>query len=106
MAGRAHIETHEIVSSVAELVSACLCDMLIIFQFILYHFKTAGISDIVRKALAFRQQNAELQIVSTDPKSPASELKINPEDLQTIEIIAEPTFVELASKDAVIDVEI
>ncbi len=41
----------DVISSIFEFISGCLCDMIIIFQFIPYHFKSEGVSDIARTSL-------------------------------------------------------
>jgi hypothetical protein len=48
-----HVEIQEVISSIFEFISGCLCDVLIIFQFIPYHFKPEDISDIARSAFIF-----------------------------------------------------
>jgi hypothetical protein len=50
-----HLHVYEIVSSTFELVSGCLCDTLIILQFIPYHLTSLGISKIAREGLIFQQ---------------------------------------------------
>ena len=46
---------YEVVSSAFELISGCLCDILIIFQFIPYHLKPTGISKMARDGLVILQ---------------------------------------------------
>ncbi len=83
----------EIISSAFELISACLCDTLIIFQFIPYHFKAEDISQIARASLIFQQK--------TGTNSQMSGI-----DLKTIEVIVEPTLVKVLSKESVVDLEL
>ena len=78
-----NIHNYEIVSSVFELVSGCLCDALIILQFEPYHLTAINITRIARDAFVFQQT------IGTD--------------LQTIEIVAEPTFQNITSNDAIIN---
>lgn len=46
---------YEIVSASFELLSAFLCDSLIIFQFIPYHFRPTTIADIARQGIIFQK---------------------------------------------------
>jgi hypothetical protein len=75
--------SYEIVSSVFELVSACLCNTLIILQFIPYHLTPLVISKIAREGLIFQRMNGS--------------------DLQTIAIIAEPELTNAKPNDSIID---
>jgi hypothetical protein len=89
-----HIHTQEVIASIFEFVSACLCDSIIIFQFIPYHFKPRVIAEIARQALIFQQK------LGTD-------LKTTGTDLQTIEIVAEPRSEKvLSQQNSVIELEL
>jgi hypothetical protein len=94
-----HNEAEEILSSVFEFVSGCLCDMIIIFQFIPYHFKPEGIAGIARTALAFQQN------IGTHSQIPEANSETTERDLQTIEIIADSKLKESISRDTIIEVE-
>jgi hypothetical protein len=76
-------DVYDIVSSVFELVSACLCNTLIILQFIPYHLTPLIISKIAREGLIFQRMNGC--------------------DLQTIAIIAEPELTSAKSSDSIIN---
>ncbi|CAF1359077.1 unnamed protein product [Adineta steineri] len=52
-----HKEVYEILSSVFELISAVLCNTLIILQFSPYHFKPLSLSKIARKRRRIQQTN-------------------------------------------------
>ncbi|CAF1462883.1 unnamed protein product [Adineta steineri] len=52
-----HKEIYEILSSVFELISAVLCNTLIILQFSPYHFKPLSLSKIARKRRRIQQTN-------------------------------------------------
>jgi len=89
-----HVHTEEVIASIFEFLSACLCDTLIIFQFIPYHFKPRGIAEIARQALIFQQKLA-------------TDLKTTETDLQTIEIVAEPRLEKvLSQQNSVIELEL
>ena len=47
---------YEQISAVSELISACLCDTLIILQFFPYHFPPMHISRIAREGFLFQQR--------------------------------------------------
>jgi hypothetical protein len=89
---------YEIVSSSFELISACLCDILIILQFIPYHFKPIGISKIAREALIFQQN------LRTDSEANVMDFQTIETNSQTIEIISEPTLTTEISEDSVINI--
>jgi hypothetical protein len=94
-----HVEIQEVISSVFEFISGCLCDMIIIFQFIPYHFKPEIIMDIARTAFVLRQK-AEADLQANGTNSQRTET-----DLQTIEIVADPKLKEMVSENSIIHVE-
>jgi hypothetical protein len=92
-----HNEAEEVVASVFEFVSGCLCDMIIIFQFIPYHFKPEGISDIARTAFIFQQEvNANSQENGINSQTIRT-------DLQTMGIIPDSKLKHMISENSVID---
>ena len=69
-----HLHVYEIVSSVFELVSGCLCDILIIFQFIPYHLTSLDIAHIAREGYLLKQtvgpELQSIEIQSAEPQLP------------------------------------
>jgi hypothetical protein len=47
---------HEQISAISELISACLCNLLIILQFFPYHFTPIHIAKIAREGFIFQQR--------------------------------------------------
>jgi hypothetical protein len=83
---REEIHSIEIISSVFELLSGCLCNTLIIFQFIPYHLTPIGISKMAREGLIFRQGLEA--------------------ELKTISIIAQPQLERQFSQDTIIEISL
>jgi hypothetical protein len=80
---REYMHNYEIISSAFELISGCLCDTLIILQFIPYHLTPTSISNIAREGLVFQQT------VGTDLKS--------------IEVVSEPEVEKQISQNTIIE---
>lgn len=82
-------ETHsiEMVSSIFELISGCLCNTLIILQFIPYHLTPIGISKIAREALIYQQTK-------------------DGTELNTIEIITDPSLDRRYSQNTVVEISL
>jgi hypothetical protein len=73
--------------------------MIIIFQFIPYHFKSEGVSDIARTSLVSWQTTGRYSQIS------GTSLQTSETDLQTIEIIGDSELKESISRDTIIDIE-
>ncbi len=92
-----HVEIQEVISSIFEFISGCLCDMIIIFQFIPYHFKPEGISDIARTAFILQKE------VKADSQENGTNSQTTGKDLQTIEITADSELKQTTSEKSVTD---
>lgn len=65
------IHVYEIVSSAFELISGCLCDVLIILQFIPYHLTEINIAEIAREGYLIQQaMGADLQSIEIQTATP------------------------------------
>ncbi len=47
---------YEQISAISELISACLCNLLIVLQFFPYHFTPIHITKIAREGFIFQQR--------------------------------------------------
>lgn len=56
---------YEQISAVSELISACLCSLLIILQFFPYHFTPLNVTKIAREAFNFQQRLSMIQAAET-----------------------------------------
>ena len=77
-----HQHKYELVSSIFELISACLCNLLIILQFVPYHLRPIGIAQIAREGMVFQQSHVL--------------------EVPEIEVVPEPSLAREISKDSVV----
>lgn len=77
-----HKHVYEVVASGFELISGCLCNLLIIFQFNPYHLTPTGISKIAREGMMIQQANFHGE--------------------KTIEVIVDPSPEKEPSRDSII----
>lgn len=95
----------EIVASAFELISGCLCNVMITLQFSPYHFRAEGISEIARQAVLVRKSFAEAVAMPKVANESSSVKELSPENGSLIEIVVKPSSEGESSSDTVIEVE-
>ena len=104
----------EIVASTFELMSGCLCNVMITLQFIPYHFRPAGIAKIARQAVLLHKTLAEAEAMEKvvnellpveEPTTVRVNEALSSENGTLTEIVVKPSSEGESSKDTVIDVE-
>lgn len=74
-----HRHVYEMISFIAEIISAFLCDTIIILQFFPFHFKTERIFDIARQALQFQREISSDNLTNVIVKTSFDDEKLREE---------------------------